>query len=138
MNPEHLRGAIVVLLLAIAAFALWSLVSGASYLEAALPGGLPIGNALSAIGLCVVAGSAAGLSARGTRLRSFSVATLIASVAWLPASIALAGNLALNFHGDRRTAWLALSPSTGAAVLCALCWAVNASLLSRRRRSRAA
>ena len=115
----------VALLLVIAAFAVLSLVSGASYLETMLPGGLPLGNALTAIGLCAAAGSAVGLSARGTALRLVSVASLIGAAAWLPASIALAGNLTLNFfHGGRGDVWLVFSADIAAGVLCALGWAL--------------
>ena len=115
---------VVALLLAVAAFAVLSLVSGAAYLETMLPGGLPVGNALTAIGLCAAAGSAVGLSARRTTLRLVSVASLIGAAAWLPVSIALAGNLTLNFHGGRGSVWLALSAIIAAAVLCALGWAL--------------
>ena len=129
---------IVALLLFTAAFALLSLVSGAPYLETMLPGGLPIGNALTAIGLCAAAGSAVGLSARRTALRLVSVASLVGAAAWLPASIVIAGNLTLNFDGDRGVAWLALSLAIVAAVLGTLAWALVASFLARQRRARAA
>lgn len=126
---------VVALLLIIAAFALLSLVSGASYLETLLPGGLPLGNALTAVGLCAAAGSAVGLSARRTALRLVSVVSLVGAAAWLPVSIALAGNLTLNFHGSRGGTWLAFSVAIVAAVLCALGWALAASLVVRYRRS---
>jgi len=128
------RRTIVALLLAITAFALLSLVAGASYLETMLPGGLPIGNALSAIGLCAPAGAAVALSSRRTALRRVSVAALIAATLWLPVSIALAGNLTLNFNGGRGEAWLIFSAAVGAAVFCILGWALIAALLSRHRR----
>jgi hypothetical protein len=128
---------IVALLLVIAALALLCLVSGTSYLETTLPGGLPIGNALTAIGLCAAAGSAVGLSARRTALRRVSVASLICAAAWLPASIALAGNMTLNCDGARGVAWLALSLCIVAAVLCALAWALVASIVAMYRGARA-
>ena len=126
---------VVASLLLIAAFALLSLVSGATYLETMLPGGLPIGNALTAIGLCAAAGASVALSARRTAIRLLSVISLVGAVGWLPASIALAGNLTLNFHEGRGGAWLALSVAIAAAVLCALCWALAISLLSKYRRA---
>jgi len=126
---------LVALLLLIAAFALGSLVTGASYLEATLPGGLPLGNALTAIGLCAIAGSAVALSARGTVLRMFSVASLVGAAAWLPVSIALAGNLNLNFSGGRGVAWATFTLAVLAAVLGVLVWALAAALLARHRRS---
>ena len=121
---------IVFMLLIVAAFAVLSLISGASYLETMLPGGLPIGNALTAIGLCSAAGSAVGLSARSTVLRLMSVSSLIGAVAWLPASVALAGNLTLNFYGNRGVAWLVLSFAITVSVLGALTWALVASLVA--------
>ena len=131
-------GLVAALLLAIAAFSILLLVSGANYLETSLPGGLPIGNALSAIGLCALAGSAVVLSPRRTTLRRVSVASLLAAAAWLPVSIALAGNLTLNFHGGRGEAWLIFNAVVAALVLCAFGWALAAALLARRRRAGAA
>jgi hypothetical protein len=128
-------GTIAVLLFIVAVIAVASLVSGASYLEILLPGGLPLGNVLSAIGLCAIAGAAVVLSARGTVQRRVSVAALIGAVAWLPVSIALAGNLTLNFHGGRGDAWLVFSFAVIVAVLGALIWALAASLLARHRRT---
>lgn len=124
---------IVAALLAITAFAAMSLASGAPYLEMSLPGGLPFGNILTAIGLCAAAGSAVGLSSRGTALRTASLAALAAAAAWLPVSIALAGNLSLNFAGGRGAAWLALSLAVIAWITITLCWAILVALLSRRK-----
>lgn len=129
---------VAALLLAVAAFSVVSLISGASYLETHLPGGLPIGNALSAIGLCALAGSAVLLSPRRTTLRTVSVAALLGAAAWLPVSIALAGNLALNFHGGRGDAWMVFSAVIPALVFSAFGWALVAALLARRRRAGAA
>ena len=125
---------IAALLLVIAAFAVLSLVSGAAYLETRLPGGLPFGNALTAIGLCAMAGAAVSLSPRRTARRVVSVASLMGAAAWLPVSIAMAGNLTLNFHGGRGDSWLAFSAAVAAAVLCALGWALVASVIARYRR----
>lgn len=117
-----------------AAFALLSLVAGAPYLEATLPGGLPIGNALTALGLCSAAGAAVGLSPRRTALRMLSITALFGAFCWLPVSIALAGNLALNFRGSRGGAWLAFSLAVVAAVLGALLWAWAARWRARYQR----
>lgn len=132
------RITIVVALLAIAVAAVLSLVFGASYLEAALPGGLPLGNALAALGLCAMAGAAVTLSVRRTALRAVSLASLAAAVAWLPASVVFAGNLALNFVSGRGEAWLALSAVVVVGVLCSLLWALAGSLLAKYRGAGAA
>lgn len=81
-------------LIVVAGGAIFSLVSGAPYLEVLLPGGLPLGNALAAIGACAAAGAAIALSQPASLLRRFSVASFAAALAWLPISVAPAGNLA--------------------------------------------
>lgn len=124
-------------LLAIAAFALGSLLSGAPWLEATLPGGLPAGNALAALALCALAGAAVAMGRRGTAPWTLSVAALAAASAWLPLSIVLAGNLALNFDDGRGDAWVLLSLVVLALVLCSLVCALVAALRRRRRSGRA-
>lgn len=122
---------IVAALLATTAFAAMALASGTPYLEMSLPGGLPFGNILAAIGLCAAAGSAVGLSSRGTALRTASLTALAAAAAWLPVSIALAGNLTLNFADGRGIVWLAFSLAVAAGVATAVVWAVVTVLLAR-------
>jgi ABC-type uncharacterized transport system permease subunit len=56
----------------------------------------------------------------------------VAAIAWLPISVALAGNLALNFKGPHGIAWLGLSLATVLAVLGSLAWAVVRLLLKSR------
>jgi hypothetical protein len=52
----------------------------------------------------------------------------------LPASIALAGNLSLNFEGANGEMWLVLTLVTFVAVYCSLAWALIVRLLIRFRR----
>lgn len=125
---------VVIVLLAVAAFALVLLAYGAAFLEVPLPGGLPLGNALAALGLCAAAGAAIGLGGAGSVLRAVAIAALLAAAAWLPVSVMLAGNLALNFSGGRGEAWMAISLATVLLVAASLTWAVVAALLSMRRR----
>lgn len=130
----------IIILLAVTVFAVFSLVSGAAYLEAPLPGGLPFGNALTAIGLCSAAGAAIWLSRPSTILRAMSMGSFVAAAVWLPLSIALAGNLVLVFSGGYGTAWLWISVGTASAVLLSLAWALCSlfvSSVSRAVRSRA-
>lgn len=114
-------------LFALAAISIGVLVSGASYSEWVLPGGLPLGNALAAIGLCSLAGSAHNLSPVGSVRRRISQTVLVLTVLWLPISIALAGNLELNFSGSRGTAWLVISSATAIVVLGSLAFAIAPS-----------
>lgn len=118
------------LLLALAAAAFFSLASGAPYLEATLPGGLPAGNAAAAVGLCAVAGLAVVLSARRSVCRRVSVAALFGAVLWLPVSLALADDLALNFTGARGSAWIAFTAAVAIVVLGAVLWAAAGAALA--------
>jgi len=125
------RHLLVVMLLALAAFALASLALGATFLGQRLPGGLPLGNLLAALVPCGSAGAALVLSKPGTALRIASGIALAAAVLWLPVSVALAGNVELNFSGTRGPAWLALSLVVAAGAVGMLLWAFAASLAAR-------
>jgi hypothetical protein len=129
---------VVAVLLAVSVFAVLSLACGAPYLEALLPGGLPFGNALTALGLCSAAGAAVGLSARGTALRIASLAALGAAAFWLPVSVALAGNLALNLGSVRGQVWIAFSVAIAAGVFGVLVWVLVATLIALWGRTGAA
>ena len=133
-----MKGLTVLSLMALAVVSLASLMSGASYLEFALPGGLPAGNALAAIGLASTAALPVLLSPAGSVLRSAALAALAAAAAWLPLSIALAGNLALNFASGSGSIWQGFTLAVILFVLCTLTWALVSHLVSMRRRTGAA
>ena len=122
------------LLLTLAAFSIGSLVSGAAYVEWRLPGGLPLGNILAAAALLGLAGAACLLAPSGSRRRSASRLALMAALLWLPLSIALAGNLALNFSGTRGDVWMLSSLALFAAVLACLICAVAGRLWDAGKR----
>ena len=111
-----LRLLLATLLVAITAFAVASLVSGADYLVWPV-GPFPLGNLLTALGL-LGAPTAAMLYA-GSRLwlRRLCLVAMGLALAWYPVSALLAGNLNLTFSGDRDLAWLAL---TGLSALLSL------------------
>lgn len=125
-------------LLVAAGLALRILASGAAVLETVLPGGLPLGNALAAVFLCCSALPALVLSKPDTRLRVAAAVSLAGAVAWLPVSIALAGNPELDFAGGRGAIWLAFSAIVLADILCTLLWTLAAWLYARYRRGGAA
>ena len=120
-------------LFAIVVVSLTFLVSGGSYLDFLLPGGLPVGNALAAIGLACAAAIPVALSHPGSLLRAVAMGTLAAAATWLPVSIALAGNLSLNFGGVRGSIWLGFNLVLNIAVLFTLTWALVSHLVARRR-----
>lgn len=109
-----------------------TLISGGSFLEASLFGGLPVGNVLAAAALCLSASVAIVLSRSASVVRYFSIAVLIAAFAWLPISIGLAGNLTLNFSGIRGQIWVWLSLTTIGAILVSLAWATVDHRVRRR------
>lgn len=125
-------GIAAALLLGTAGAAFLLLVGGAPVLERPLPGGLPFGNATAALGLCALAGAPLALSARGTALRGVALGVFLAAVAWLPVSVALAGNLALNFGGGRGAAWMVFSLAVLGAALVALLWALATRVVRPR------
>jgi hypothetical protein len=122
------------LLLVVACASIGSLVAGAGYVEWTLPGGVPVGNVLAALGLCAPAGAAWMVSPPASWARRFASIALGAAIAWLPVSVVLAGNLALNFSGGRGTLWLAMSAGVGLVVLVALAWAAVACVVAFIRR----
>lgn len=124
------------LLLAWAVFAVILLVSGSAWLERPLPLGLPFGNLLAASIPCALALLAWRSGRARTWQRRWASGALVAALAWLPVSIALAGNLALDFSGQRGVVWLGFSAVVLAAVLAGLVWASLDWLLLRYRRKR--
>jgi hypothetical protein len=133
-----MKGLSVLLLLALAIVSFAALLSGASYLEVVLPGGLPAGNAVAAIGLVAAAALPVLLSSAGSVLRGAALVALAAAACWLPLSIALAGNLALNFAIGSGSIWLGFTLAVILFVLCTLVWALVSRLVAIRRRVGAA
>ena len=129
--------AVAALLLA-AVFSAGSLLAGADYVSVMLPFGLPFGNVLAAGFFCCLAGAASLMAPRGSMARRLALAALAAAVAWLPVSIALAGNASLNFSGKPGSVWLWFSAGLFVFVLGALLFAAIAALLARRKQGSAA
>jgi hypothetical protein len=132
----HAVALVVSLLISVSSLA--CLVSGAAILDLPLPGGLPFGNLLAAAALCGTAAAAVLLAAPGSLLRRLAVAAMVCALAWLPSSLALAGNLALNFSGQLGVAWLFGSMLLQLLVLVLLFLASASALLSKRTRAGAA
>lgn len=124
--------------LAIAALVLlpfgWiSLLAGRyEILEGNLPGGLPVGNLLSAITFAVWPAAAVLIARPGSLARRFAQGALALALAWLPVSLLLAGNLGLNFEGTRGTLWMGLTVLTLAAGAAALACSAIHRLLRRK------
>lgn len=110
----------LVFLLCISALALAALLFAADHLQFAFLGGMSLGNLTADIGLVAAAWAALGLLPPHGPGRVIGVVTLLVALAWLPLSIARAGNRALVFYGGRGDAWMALTAATVALVLCML------------------
>lgn len=108
------------------------LASGMAFIEMTLPGGLPVGNALVAIGLSSFAFSAVLLSTNGAIQYKFSRVTFIITLFWLPISIALAQNLLLNFGSKNGEIWLIFTLTILALTFASWLWAFVVWLIRRR------
>lgn len=113
-----------ILLLLVAGCSMTALLSSASFLSLSSIGGLPLGNVVASFALAAPAGFAVLLSSRGSNFRIVALVVLGGALAWLPVSIALAGNLALNFSGWRGTLWLGFCLFVALAIVCSLAWSV--------------
>lgn len=131
-----MKGLLVLAFSIVAAASVLSLVTGADYLNIVLPGGLPAGNAVAALGLISLACVPVCLSPRGSLLRRASLVILAGAAIWLPVSIVLADNLPLSFTDWRGSVWLGFSLIIHVAALGALVWAVFDRLLAVLRRVR--
>ncbi|MGD9388092.1 MAG: hypothetical protein PVI87_07675 [Gammaproteobacteria bacterium] len=132
-----MRNATVFALLAGTVLVVLALVNSWPLLLWRLPGGLPLGNALVALALCAPAAAALLLSPPGTLGRKLALVALFIAIAWLPVSVLLAGNLNLNFSGDRGHTWEVFTAVTALLAIVAIAWAV-AQLAWRRYRGGAA
>lgn len=121
---------------ALAVSAAGLLSSGWDGLEARLPGGLPAGNAVSAAALIFAAAAAFGVSVPGSWVRRFAAVALVIAISWLPVSIALAGNLELNFSDATGPAWLAFTAIAIVAAYGSLLTAAIARGISHARSRR--
>ena len=128
-----IRASAIVLLLLLPFTWVVALPSGAGWLEWPLPGGLPLGNLFAAMTMASWPAASALLATPRSAARRFAGLALLSAFAWLPASALLAGNLALNFSGERGTAWFALTLAVLAAGVISLAW----SALHRLRQPKA-
>lgn len=104
---------------------------GASALDQDLPFGLNAGVAAAALALVLAGVGPAWLAGPGARFSVVSRIALVAAVAWLPVSMALAGGVELRYSGWRTVAWLVLT----AFVLLSLLASWGLLLLAQARRA---
>lgn len=126
---------LVLACLAVLAFVIASLAAGAGYLEVLLPRGLPLGNVLVPAGLCAGALVPLVVGPPASAVRTLAAVALALSLLWLPVSVGLSGNLAIDgLQGWRGAAWLGFSAVTALLVLVALVWGLAGAAVRRWRR----
>ncbi|MFM6987970.1 MAG: hypothetical protein ACKOXG_04795 [Arenimonas sp.] len=125
-------------LLLLAAFSMYTILSGSDYLNALLPGGLPLGNVLAAAVFLGVSGAAYLLAKQRKVLGRIAAIVLAASILWLPVSIALARNASLNFAGWNGTLWFLFTVGLLLAAIGTLLVAVGVNLYSLHKAKTAA
>ena len=125
-------------LLLVAASSLFAILSGADYLNAMLPGFLPLGNVLAALVFLGMSGAAYLLAKERKVLGRIAAIVLAGSVLWLPVSIALARNASLNFAGWNGTLWFLFTVGLFFAALGVLLFAAGAAVRSARKAKTAA
>lgn len=131
-NPNRTPLYATVLLL-LSAFSIYAILSGADYLNAMLPGGLPLGNVLGAVIFLGISGAAYLLAKQRKVLGRIAAIVLAASILWLPVSIVLARNASLNFAGWNGTLWFLFTVGLLFAAISILLVAVGANLYSLRK-----
>ncbi len=123
MNGERPVAAFAWLLLASLCF--MAIASGGAFIETTLPGGLPLGNAIVAVGLCALALASVMLSPNSGWQRRVCSGVFILSVLWLPVSLLLARNLLLNFGGRNGDIWIVFTLAVLALALGCWLWALT-------------
>ncbi|WP_374425051.1 hypothetical protein [Chromobacterium sp.] len=126
------------LLLLVAASSLFAILSGADYLSAMLPGGLPLGNVLAALVFLGMSGAGYLLAKERRVLGRIAAIVLAGSVLWLPVSVALARNASLNFAGWNGTLWFLFTVGLFFAALGVLLFAAGTAVRSARKAKNAA
>ena len=130
-----MKSAGVFVCLAIAITAGWLLFSGSELLDVELPFDFPAGNIAAAVMLVAIAAIPVLSSVPGSRLRAIAKATLVAAIAWLPVSMAIAGGMQLHYSGWQSWLWMTYTLALLLAVPVVLGWAILAALLQRRGRT---
>lgn len=125
-------------LLLVAASSLFAILSGADYLSAMLPGGLPVGNVLAALVFLGMSGAGYVLAKERKVLGRIAAIVLAGAVLWLPVSIALARNASLNFAGWNGTLWFLFTVGLFFAALGVLLFAAGTAVRSARKAKNAA
>lgn len=130
-----MKSAGIFICMAIALASGWLLFTGSELLDVELPFAFPAGNIVAAVMLMGIAAVPVLSSAPGSRLRTVAKLTLVAAIAWLPVSMAIAGGMQLHYSGWQSWVWIAYTLALMLAAPVVLAWAMVAALLRRRRRA---
>lgn len=125
--------ATILALLAVAAGCCWILFSDNDLLDMQLPFDFPAGNLVGAVLLVALSAIALVIAVPGTRSRGFAKGVFVASVAWLPVSMAMAGGMRLSYSGWIGWVWMIGTLALLLAIPVALAWAIIVASKAARR-----
>lgn len=120
------------LLLSVAAGCLFPLLSASPFLVVLLPGGLPLGTLLAAGFFAALGVAGVPLAPPGGHARRLAWICAALACAWLPVSMLLAGNAALNFASPWGDLWLWFSGCLVLLALASMAVGVGARFLAYR------
>lgn len=111
----------------------WMLFGDNEMIYAELPFGFPAGNLVAATMMVAMAAMPMLLARPGSKLRCVAKWLLVATVLWLPVSMALAGGMQLSYSGWQGWAWMIYTLLLLLAIPVVLVWSVVAAFLAARK-----
>ena len=127
-----MKGLRIVASLLVALACAWILFSDNDLLDMPLPFDFPAGNIIAAAMMIALAAVAPMVAAPGSRLHRVGKGVLVAAIAWLPVSLALAGGIKLSYTGWTGWVWMAYTFALLLAIPATIAWAVWAWFAGRR------
>jgi len=111
----------------------WLIFGDNDLLDVELPFAFPAGNLAAAVMMVAMAAMPMLLAQPGSKLRFVARWLLVATVLWLPVSMALAGGMQLSYSGWQSWVWMIYTLLLLLAIPVVLVWAVAAAFLAARK-----
>jgi len=111
----------------------WLIFGDNDLLDAELPFAFPAGNLAAAVMMVAMAAMPMLLAQPGSKLRFVAKWLLVATVLWLPVSMALAGGMQLSYSGWQSWAWMIYTLLLLLAIPVVLVWVVVAAFMAARK-----
>lgn len=110
------------------------LLSGSDFIFLTLPGNMPLGNIMAALGFMLPSVGINYFMSDIERFRVLRKISLIASCIWLPLSMALSGNLQLTFEYYNFRVWLCFSLIVSVLIMFTLIHSIIYCIVNQRAR----